>query len=105
MKNKNAPENRRNNDSLPMKEAMDQLLKTFNIKTKFDQTKLIAYWEEIMGKTIASRTEKLYIKDKVLYIHINSAPLKNELMMSKSKILEIINKGADDTIVNDVVVK
>ena len=36
-----------------------------------------------MEKPIARRTEKLYVKDKVLFVKLNSAPLRQELTMKK----------------------
>ena len=55
-----------------------------------------------MGKPIAKRTEKLYVKDKVLFVKLNSAPLRQELTMKKSKVLEIIHDNFDKELVVDV---
>ncbi|NVK33385.1 MAG: DUF721 domain-containing protein, partial [Rhodobacteraceae bacterium] len=46
-----------------------------------------------------------YIKDKKLFVHIESAPLKHELSMSRDKILVLIAKELGSSIVNEVVIK
>jgi len=70
--------------------AFKDFLKEENLEHTYQQKKLITNWEQIMGKTISSRTEKLFFKDKVLYIKLTSAPLKNEMLVAKPQIMEII---------------
>lgn len=78
------------------------MLDTYKLKGKFDENKLINSWEAMMGKPIAKRTEKMYIKDRVLFVKLNSAPLRQELTMSKSKVLEILHRDFDKDMVIDV---
>ena len=55
-----------------------------------------------MGKPIARRTEKLFIKDRILFVKLNSAPLRQELTIAKPKVLEIIHRIVDKGLVEDV---
>jgi hypothetical protein len=86
-----------------LKEAIDQLLNTYKIRNKYNETFIIAWWGRIMGQTIANRTGKIYVANKKLYIQITSAPLKNELMMSKSKIIELLNKEVQEEVLEEVI--
>ncbi len=86
-----------------LKEAIDHLLEFYKIKSKVTEVKVLSAWEEIMGKAIAKHTDELYIKNKKLYLRINSAVLKNELLMMKSKIIERVNEKAETNIVEEVV--
>ena len=72
--------------------AFQNFLKEENLEHTYKQKKLIANWEKVMGKTIASRTSKLFFKDKTLFIKLTSAPLKNEMQMAKPQILGILEK-------------
>lgn len=72
--------------------AFKGFLKEENLEHTFRQKQLITNWEQIMGKTIASRTEKLFFKNKTLFIKVISAPLKNEMMVAKNQILDIVQK-------------
>lgn len=84
-------------------EAMQELLNTYKLKAKFDQTQLINSWDRIMGTPIAKRTDKLFISDRKLYVKISSAPLKQELNLSKSKIMSLFMREFGEVIVDDVV--
>lgn len=85
-----------------LKEAIDAMLDSYKLRGKFDETKLISSWETMMGKPISRRTEKLFIKEKVLFVKLNSAPLRHELTISKTKVLEIIHRNFNESLVKDV---
>lgn len=86
-------------------EAISEMLKRFRIEDKFDETKLISQWEKVMGAPIAKRTTKIYIRNKKLFVHLSSAPLKHELNMSRDRILVLLTKEFGKPIVNEVVIK
>ncbi len=93
----------RKNESQPLKEAIDALLRVYKLQNQFDETSIAANWEEIMGKPIAARTQKVYAKNLKLYLQIESAPLKKELLMAKQKMIELINKHAGKTVIQEVI--
>lgn len=92
----------RKSDTSSVKEAIDAMLDSYKLRGKFDQTKLINSWESMMGKPIARRTEKIFIKERVLFVKLNSAPLRQELTIAKTKVLEILHRNFDKEIVADV---
>ena len=85
-----------------LKEAIDAMIDSYKIRGKFDENRLIAMWEEMMGKPTARRTEKIFIKEKILFVKLNSAPLRQELTMSKAKVMEIIYEHFDKGLVEEV---
>jgi Dna[CI] antecedent, DciA len=93
----------RNTKSIPMKDAFESFLKVYNLKSKFNETYLVVYWERIMGASIAKRTEKMYIKSGVLFIRLNSAPLSQELLLAKTKLIQLLNTEIGEQVINDVV--
>jgi hypothetical protein len=44
----------------------------------------------------------MFIKKKTLYVNMNSAPLKQELNMSKAKVLKLIHQKVGIDIIDDV---
>lgn len=84
-------------------EAMQDLLQTYKIKSRFDEASLVASWERLMGAPIAKRTRKLFVRDKVLFVELTSAPLKHELNNSKRKVLEIISREYGDGLLEEII--
>ena len=92
----------RKSDTSSVREAIDAMLDSYKLRGKFEENKLINSWEMMMGKPISRRTEKMFIKEKVLFVKLNSAPLRHELTISKIKVLEIIHRNFDKNLVTDV---
>ena len=66
-KRKNSPYYR-SGEATKLDSALEQMFEAYKIKGKTDQTSIIATWEELMGKTIATRTTKLFFKGTCLRI-------------------------------------
>lgn len=86
-----------------MKEAIKQMLKVYRLDRKFDETSLIAAWPELIGPAIANRTTQLYIRDKKLYVKVESAVIKHELMLMRRQILGRMNEHVGKVIVEELV--
>ena|SRR6478735_603971 len=101
----NKPERdfRRKKDSLSIGDAIEHWMDQLRVRGKYKETFIIQNWEKIMGTPIAKRTTNLYIRNKKLYVHLSSAPLKSELNQSKHKVVELLNKAAEDKVLEDVV--
>ncbi len=93
----------RNTKSVPLKDAFESFLNTFNLRSKFNESYLVTYWEKIMGASISRRTEKIYINKGVLFLQITSAPLRQELILAKSKLIKMLNDEIGEPLINDVV--
>jgi predicted nucleic acid-binding Zn ribbon protein len=93
---------RKTNDK-PIKEAIEQMLQVYKLKRKFDETSLVAAWPEMMGPAVANRTRQLYIREKKLFIRVESSVLKNELVMIRSQILEKMNERAGSQVLEEIV--
>lgn len=86
-----------------LKDAITQLLKAYQLQTRFNETYLEAFWSRMMGPSIASRTNRLYVRDRKLHIEISSAPLRSELVNAKQKLIQLINKDMGTDVIDDVV--
>lgn len=93
---------RRANDK-SIKDAIEQMLNVYKIKRRFDETAVVASWPELVGKPVANRTKELFIRDKKLFLRIESSVIKNELMMMRAQIVEKINEKANCILVEEVI--
>jgi len=92
----------RSNDK-SLKEAIEQLVKTYKIEGKLNEVKLLSSWEKLMGTMVAKRTNELFIRDRKLFVLLSSASLREELNMSRNKILEMLNQEAGAHVIDEVV--
>jgi len=90
-------------NTVGIKQAFNDMLDDYKIDSKYKATIIKKLWLSIMGKTIASRTGKITLYNKKLKVKIESAPLKNELNLSKSKVLEILEKELGKGVIENIV--
>ncbi len=75
------------------------------MKVNFCKLQIQDAWEKIMGKTIAKYTDKIEIVGSTLFISSTVAPLKNELLYQKPKIIERVNEMLGEKVITEVVIK
>jgi predicted nucleic acid-binding Zn ribbon protein len=85
-----------------LKDLVKSMFDSYKLGDKYDEVGVINSWEQIVGGMIAQKTEKLYIKDKVLYLTLKSAPLKNELRYHKLVLIEKVNTFAGREMIKDI---
>ncbi|RZA00978.1 MAG: DUF721 domain-containing protein [Sphingobacteriaceae bacterium] len=86
-----------------LKEALEQMMQVYKIKRKFDETGIIAHWPQLVGKAVANRTKELFIRDKKLFLRIESSVIKNELMMMRAQIIDKINEEAQSVLIEEII--
>ena len=86
-------------------EALKQFLNQSKLKGSMQAFQIEDAWEKIMGKTIARYTDKIQIHGNTLYISTSVAPLKQELLYQKEKIIERVNEALGEKVVKDVMIK
>jgi hypothetical protein len=86
-------------------DVVSELLKKFNIDHKIKEVRLINSWEEVLGKNVARVTTKIFIKNRILFVYLQSPVVRNELMMLKSGIIKALNDKAGEILIDDIVLK
>ncbi len=87
----------------PLKAVIEEFLKTFRLEDKIGETRVIAAWEKVVGPMVAKHTQRLSIRNKVLYVKLDSAALRNELMFAREKIVKSLNKEAGNVAITEIV--
>lgn len=86
-------------------DAIRQFLRESRLGNGMRAIQIKQAWEELMGKTIANYTSNIQIVKKTLYIQTDVAPLKNELLYQREKIIERVNEYFGEKVIEEVVIK
>lgn len=89
-----------NNQSI--KDVIEELISAYRIGDKLSQARVISLWDSVVGKMIARDTTHLYIKNRVLYVKLNSPALRQELGYAREKLIKSLNKAADSDVIDDI---
>ncbi|MDQ1296113.1 MAG: hypothetical protein QG576_31 [Bacteroidota bacterium] len=95
----------RRSKTISLAEAMKDYIREMNMEGKLSEIGVINSWEETVGKAIASRTLKISIRDHILYVHLSSSVVRNELLMLRQELKEKLNEKAGSEVIKDIVLK
>jgi predicted nucleic acid-binding Zn ribbon protein len=95
----------RRSKTISLAEALNDYIKEMNLGAKLSELGVLGSWDEIVGKAISSRTTKIYIKDNILYVHLNSSVVRNELLMLRQALKEKLNEKAGSEVIKDIVLR
>ena len=88
-----------------LKEVIERLLKAYRWDAKLDEAKLVNLWEDIVGKIIAKHTTHIKVHDRILYVSLDSSVIRNELMMSRTGIIDKINVAMGGKVIDELVLR
>jgi predicted nucleic acid-binding Zn ribbon protein len=88
-----------------LKAAIEAFLKTFRLEDKLNESGALQAWEKVVGSMVAKHTIKLSIRNKVLFVNVDSSALRNELIFSKENIISQLNKEVGHTVIVDMVLR
>ena len=95
----------RRSNTQSLSEVLKDYIKETHIERKLKEVDVVQSWENLLGKTIARYTRKIYIRKKVLFVEISSAVVKNELFMMREEIKRKINEKEGEEIVKTIIFK
>ena len=93
---------KRTSNEAPLKEVIDRWLKAYKLDGKMKEIEVVNAWPELMGIAVANRTKEISIRNKTLYLKLDSSVMRDELAHGKSIIIQRINEHAGFEIITDI---
>ena len=59
----------------------------------------------MVGDYMASLTREIYIKNRTLFVHIDSSVVRNELLLAKPMLIKRLNDENGGDIIDDIVIR
>lgn len=89
-----------NNQSI--RQVIEELIQAYGIGDKINEARVISNWDKVVGKMIARDTTHLYIRNKTLFVKLNSPALREELGFAKTKLIKSLNRAAGAEVIVDI---
>ena len=84
-------------------QAIKDLLKQYHLKPKFDEANVVASWEKLVGKPVARHTKRIFIRNKVLFIELDSPAMKSDLSFHKNHLLKSLENEFGKDVLKEIV--
>jgi hypothetical protein len=93
---------KRNEEKL--KQTLGDFIGQKQISKGYYQTSLQKVWKELMGEMVADYTTSIRISGEKLILQFSSAPLKQEFMFKKEKLITLINDRMGKEVIKEVII-
>jgi hypothetical protein len=94
----------RKDDSESIDKVIKSVFESLGYGKKLKEMELIDAWKDIIGVSVANRTEKIFLNNGKLYVKVNSPVVKNELLMLKEGIKVALNNKVKANIVKEIII-
>jgi predicted nucleic acid-binding Zn ribbon protein len=84
-------------------QAIRNMLNSYRLSNKYDEANIIESWERLVGKPIASRTKKVFIRNKVLFVEFDSPTMRHDFSLHKAEVLEVFRKEFGDGVITEII--
>ena len=85
-------------------DAINEFLERNNLQSKINEVKLSDTWEVLVGKAIKSHTKELFIKEKTLYVKVDSSVVRQEINFMRRRLVDKINKVFNSDMLDEIIV-
>ena len=86
----------------PIGEVIKELLKNYDITSKFNEAHVITSWDKLMGPSVTKYTVKIEVEKRILFVTLSNAALKQELSYARQKIKKMLNDEVGEEVLLDV---
>ena len=84
-------------------QSVASVLRQLGLESKVKQYEVIEQWPRIVGNRIAKVATAVRIENGKLFVHVERAPWRNEMVFLKTALIEKINKEMHQEVVKDII--
>ena len=73
-------------------DLLPRVLKGLGLEGKFEEGRLRAEWETVVGEAIADRSRPLRVRGKTLLVEVQNSTWMNEIQFHRNEIVRKVNR-------------
>lgn len=84
-------------------DVIRQVLHQQKLDKPLNEKRLIDAWPVVLGNSIMQYTRELSVRNRTLYVTMDSSVLRHDLFLSREKIVAALNKYVGAEVVSNIV--
>lgn len=88
-----------------IKDVVSDYLKENELGGKLDEQEMIRLWYEITGKMVANATRSVSIRNRKMFVKIESSVIRNEISMIREGLIRELNSRFPEPLIDDIILK
>lgn len=78
-------------------------LRQEGLETPLNERRLIDAWPQVTGPMVEHYTGNMFIKNGILFVHLTSAALRQELTMNRQTLVGKLNAAVGASVITNIV--
>ena len=96
---------KRNYKLKSIKSILESFVEQDNLADGIFNVKIKEAWQKAVEKKIFDYTKEIYVKGDVLFIKVSNPILKQEILYSRQKVINLINEDLGKELIKKIVLK
>ncbi len=84
-------------------DVVREFLRQEGLETPYNEYRLVASWPDVVGQAIASMTQDIVIRNRVLYVRLRSSVVRQELMYGRRQLVQRMNNHVGAQVIDNIV--
>ena len=93
----------RRNETEQIGDMIRKFFRQNGLESPLNEYRLVQAWKDVVGPAIMRYTSNLYIKNQVLYVHLTSSVLRQELMMGRELLVRNLNQQVGTQVIVNII--
>lgn len=93
----------RKRNSEQIGDVIRKIFRQDGLETPLNEYRLVQAWKDVVGPAIANYTTNIYIKNQMLYVHLSSSVLRQELMMGRELLVKNLNQQVGSQVIVNII--
>lgn len=91
------------NDAQQIGDMIRRFFRQNGLESPLNEYRLVHAWNDVVGPVISRYTTNLYIKNQILYVHLSSSVLREELMMGRDMLVRNLNQQVGAQVIVNII--
>lgn len=91
------------NDAQQIGDMIRRFFRQNGLESPLNEYRLVHAWNDVVGPVISRYTTNLYIKNQILYVHLSSSMLREELMMGRDMLVRNLNQQVGAQVIVNII--
>lgn len=89
-------------DSESVGDVLRALIQEANFRNQLEESRAVELFFRIIGEGLAAKMGHPKVRNGLMMVAVTSAPLRHEMMMSRSTIVKLINDKIGREVIKDI---
>ena len=92
-------------EEISLKEALKAMMSKYRLESGSREARIRQLWPELFGPSLSAGTRRLKVVGHKLFVNVDSAPLRQELNLTRELLRQKLNRELGEEFLEEVIIR